>query len=131
MKQIWLTAAFLLPSLVLLMPAHAAEAGDAAHGKRLFGLCAGCHSTTGMVKSGPSLAGVFGRKAGSLEGFAYTKALQGSGLTWDTATLDTFLASPRTVVPGTSMVIQTRDAQDRADIIAYLRSLPPPASPDK
>lgn len=73
------------------------------------------------------MIGVVGRRAASAPGFNYTKALTDSGLTWDRASLDRFLASPTTAVPGTNMVIPLPNATDRADVIAYVETLKAPA----
>ena len=122
----------------------AAPVGDAGRGKTLFTQsCALCHSDGNgaggapVAKQGPSLVGVFGRKAGTSPNFNYTKALTDSGLTWDAAGLDHFLTNPAAAVPGTTMPIPTPDPQTRADLIAYLGTLkmpdkveaaPPPAA---
>jgi glucose/arabinose dehydrogenase len=105
-------------------------AGDAAQGKVLFQQsCAICHAdisgpgNTVIVRQGPSLVGVFGRPAGTGLSFSYTKALTDSGLTWDAATLDHFLTNPAAAVPGTTMPISVADAQNRLDLIAYLKTL--------
>ena len=108
--------------------AQAPQAGDAAHGKVLFlQTCALCHSTGQDAKppvgQGPLLAGVVGRMAGSLANFGYTKALQNSHLSWDTATLDKFLTNPGALVPGTNMPMIVPNPSDRSDLIAYLASL--------
>jgi len=99
--------------------------GDPAQGKTYFQAnCAICHAAAaGVTQQGPSLAGVVGRKAGSLAGFNYTKALSDSGLTWDAPTLDHFLTNPAAAVPGTTMPISIAQASDRANIIAYLSTL--------
>lgn len=101
--------------------AHA-QAGDIKAGQVVFGgQCASCHTVTpGQHAFGPSLAGVVGRKAGTAPGFTYTPAMKGSELTWDAATLDSFLASSTQKVPGTSMAVAVPSAKDRADVIAYL-----------
>ena len=64
---------------------------------------------------------MFGRKAGSLPGFAYSPALKGSGMVWDARTLDAYLASPTAQVPGTRMVVKVTDPARRAALIAYLK----------
>jgi hypothetical protein len=106
------------------------QSGDSARGKGLFAqTCALCHADslspgkTVLVEQGPSLVGVVGRHAGALPNFNYTKALRESGLTWDPSTLDRFLASPGTVIRGTTMPIDTPNAQERRDLIAYLSTL--------
>ena len=73
---------------------------------------------------GPSLAGVVGRKAGTLAGFSFSEALKGSGKTWDEATLDAFLTSPMAAVPGTRMTYAGQsDPAKRRDVIDYLGTL--------
>jgi alcohol dehydrogenase (cytochrome c) len=103
--------------------AHAA--GDAAAGKTVFAnQCSSCHTTeVGKNGFGPSLAGVAGRKAGSLAGFNYSPAMAQAGLTWDEKTLDLFLTSSTKEVPGTSMSVALPSASDRANVIAYLETL--------
>ena len=87
--------------------------------------CMACHSVTaGQNGIGPSLAGVFGRKAASAPGFDYSPALKGSGLTWDDASLDKWLANPMGMVPGTRMTYAGQgDAAKRQELIAYLKTL--------
>ncbi|MDB6095175.1 MAG: sorbosone dehydrogenase [Verrucomicrobia bacterium] len=108
----------------------AAPAGDVALGKAYFlQSCALCHAATlgagGVPTSGqgPNLVGVVGRRAASSPNFSYTQALIDSKLTWDAATLDRFLTSPPTAVPGTSMPIPVPKPEDRANLIAYLSTL--------
>ena len=103
--------------------AHAA--GDAAAGKAVFAnQCATCHTIeAGKNGFGPSLAGVFDRKAGSLAGYNYSPAMAQSGLSWDEKTLDVFLTASTKEVPGTSMSVSLPNATDRANVIAYLETL--------
>ena len=109
--------------------ASAAEgAGDAAAGKTAYGRCAACHSITpGRNGVGPSLFGVVGRKAGSLEGFKYSDAMVESDVIWSTSTLDSHLADVKGFIPGNRMGIfypaGVANADDRANIIAYLETL--------
>jgi cytochrome c len=116
----------LASSVILGMAGSAWADGDAARGKTLFSRCSTCHTITNQNKVGPSLAGVVGRKAGTVEGARYSKALPASGIVWGDQTLDSFLADPAKVVPGTSMMVKLPNAQDRADIIAYLKTIPAP-----
>ena len=90
-----------------------------------FGQCAACHSVEpGMNGVGPSLAGVVGRKAGSVSGFAYSEANKASGLTWDEKTLDTYLTNPMKMVPGTKMTFAgLPDPAQRKAVIEYLKTL--------
>ncbi|MGO1075631.1 c-type cytochrome [Inquilinus sp. CA228] len=114
--------AMLLAFAALLGAPLPAVAQDAAAGERAFRTrCATCHSVEpGQNRAGPSLAGVAGRKAGSVEGARYSQALRDSGITWDSQSLDGYLADPRGTVPGTSMTVRLADAAQRAAIIAYL-----------
>lgn len=97
--------------------------GDAANGERLFNRCSGCHTVDGQNRAGPALDGVFGRTAGTVEGFRYSTALVESNIVWDEEALDTYLSGPTSMVRGTRMTAHLTDPEDRADIIAYLRSL--------
>ena len=93
-----------------------------AHGAEVYERCAACHSLE-HDRTGPRHCGLFGRRAGSVAGFEYSEAMRASGITWNEATLDRFLASPMKVVPGTSMgYAGVDDARDRHDLIAYLES---------
>jgi cytochrome c len=109
-------AAFLCASSV-------ASAADLAEGAKIFKRCHVCHSLKpGKRKVGPSLFGVIGRKAGTSEGYHYSTAMRHSGLTWNEATLDTYLANPRKVVKGTRMAFPgLKKEQDRQDVIAYIK----------
>jgi cytochrome c len=80
----------------------AAMAGDPGRGKTLYQACAACHSID-ENDVGPKHRGVVGRKAGAVDGFAYSPALKRSGLSWDEATLDRWLVNPSALVPGTKL----------------------------
>lgn len=90
-----------------------------------FAQCAACHAVEpGKNGVGPSLAGVFGKKAGQVAGYAYSDANKNSGLTWDEATLDEYLTAPMKKVPGTKMTFAgLADPAKRAEVIAYLKTL--------
>lgn len=94
--------------------------GDPGRGKTLYQACEACHSID-ENDLGPKHRGVVGRPAGIVEDYAYSKALKNSGLTWDEPTLDRWLTNPSALVPGTKMFFQISDAQNRADIIAFLK----------
>jgi cytochrome c len=97
--------------------------GNAVKGKAVFGRCAMCHKIDKAVPGGigPNLAGVYRRAAGQVPGYSYSPAMKASRLRWDEATLSRFIAAPTKVVPGTKMMAPpVANAQDRADIIAYL-----------
>ncbi len=98
---------------------------DVSAGQKIFSTeCSVCHSNVaGGSGFGPSLAGVVGRKAGSLPGFDYSTALKSSGLVWNQATLSQFLTGPGQMVPGTTMQATVPSAVERTDLIAYLATL--------
>ena len=101
-------------------------AGDANAGAELFdSVCEECH---GAAATAPTLRGIIGRPAASVASFdGYSEALKAKkSLTWSPANLNLFLKSPKDFVPGTLMYKTVADEKDRADIIAYLASLPPP-----
>lgn len=114
-------------ALALTHAATAQAAGDAAAGEKVFKrFCTTCHIATekGSPRQGPTLWGVVGRKAGSVEGFRYTSANKNSGLTWTPEELDKYLTDPRAVVPGTAMAFAgVKNPEERANLIAYLATL--------
>jgi cytochrome c len=116
----WGVAAMLL---TLFATAQASADGDAGRGKTLFTRCSSCHSMTEQNKVGPHLSGVFGRPAGTVAGASYSKAMTASGMTWNEQTLEAFLTEPTRVLPGTTMSVRLPNPQDRADVIAYLKTL--------
>lgn len=105
-----------------LLMATAAFADDAP---AAFNQCKACHKVeAGKNGVGPSLFGVFGRKAGEAEGYKYSEAHLKSGLTWDEETLTKYLADPKAVVPGNKMVFAgLKKPEDVAAVIAYLKTL--------
>ena len=100
----------------------ATTAGDPVRGKIVYQVCTGCHSLD-EDDVGPRHRGVVGRVAGTVSGYAYSPALRASGITWDAATLDRWLSNPQALVPGAKMFFVLPSAEDRADVIAYLREL--------
>ena len=101
--------------------ATVAGVGDAVHGKAVFEKrCVGCHAMD-ADREGPRLAGVFGRKAGSVAGFNYSAGVKSSGMTWTDATLERWLTDPDLVVKDNNMSIGVPKAEDRRDLIAYLK----------
>lgn len=112
--------------LVVAGLASTAHAADPAAGKTVFSsLCSICHSAQpGKNGVGPTLFGIVGSKTGAVPGFHFSPANQNANLTWDAATLDKYLQSPRTVIPGTTMTYGgLKDDTKRADLIAYLATL--------
>lgn len=121
----------LLTSLTLLAPLGAAMAadGNVLRGQRVFGICAACHSLEpDKNMTGPSLAGLWNRKAGSLASFMrYSPALKSSGLIWNNQTLDAWITNPQHVVPGNQMTFPgIKDVQQRADLLAFLKDTTQP-----
>ena len=114
--------------LALLMAASAYGLAwadeDAGDGKALFSSrCSARHVVTAQNKTGPGLAGIIGRKAGTTPDFHYSRAIIAYRKVWDDQTLDAFLAAPSKAIPGTKMVVSVPGAPDRADLIAYLKTL--------
>jgi cytochrome c len=99
-----------------------AKAADAARGAALYeSKCGGCHALD-ENRYGPAHRGVFGRKAGSAPGYAYSSAVAASGVVWSAETLDRWLSDPEKLIPGQKMNVSVAAAQDRLDLIAYLQA---------
>lgn len=95
-------------------------------GRALYAACAACHTAGGAAQLGPELRGVLNRRAASVPGFPYSRALRRSGLTWDEGTLDRFIADPQALVPGNTMPYAGEpDPAARAALLAYLKTLRP------
>lgn len=111
----------LLTALSFSAPSTAA---DAALGEKVFRKCKACHSMeAGKRMIGPSLAGVFGRTAGGLEGYKYSKGMLAYGQVWNDDTMAAYLKAPRKVVRGTKMAFAgLRNPADIENLIAYLKA---------
>lgn len=108
-------------AIALLCAAGPAGAtGNVARGQTLYKGCADCHSIA-ENGVGPMHKGVVGRKAGSVPGYDYSPDLKSSGIVWTEENLDKWLTGPQAMVPETKMFFDVPDAQDRADIIAFLK----------
>lgn len=118
-------AAWMLGGLmVAATAAPAAAEGDPDKGKKVFNQCRACHSLEpGQHRVGPSLAGMWGREAGTAEGFTrYSDPMKEADVVWDAQTLDAYLADVRGYIPGNRMTYPgVRNADQRADLIAYLK----------
>src|SRR4051812_35642565 len=116
----------LIAALLLIASSVSMAAGDAVRGAKAFQACAACHTTAaGVHLTGPSLANIWGHKAGTVEGFArYSEAITRSNAVWTDDTLDKWLTNADAFIPGTSMTFQgVREAATRQDIVAYLKSV--------
>jgi cytochrome c len=109
--------------MTLLLVAAARADGDAARGEARFQECAACHKLeAGANEVGPSLHGVFMRKAGELADFRYSPAMKRSGIIWTAETLDKYIADPQALIPANRMPYAgMANAGDRDDLIAYLQ----------
>lgn len=99
-------------------------AQDAALGEKVFNKCRACHQIGEGAKTlvGPPLNGIVGRKAGSIEGYAYSDSNKNSGITWDEATLTEYLKNPKAKVPGTKMIfIGIPNDADILNLVAFLK----------
>jgi cytochrome c2 len=108
----------------ILAAASAQAAGDVEAGRNLFASrCAACHGLNPTRKPGPFLAGVYGRRAGSVPGYHYSEALARSSIVWDASNLSRWLSGPPAFIPGVNMQAKVDNPQERLSIIAYLKSL--------
>jgi cytochrome c len=106
---------------------YAALSGDAAKGKKAFVKCMACHTVEeGQNRVGPSLFAIIGRRAGAVDKFRYSNANKNSNLVWTEETMFEYLENPQKFMPGTLMAFPGVPApQERADLIAYLKSVSP------
>jgi cytochrome c len=115
-------SAALLAVFVLLIPV-AVRAADTAAGQAAYARCKICHTLEAGGRSpvGPNLHGVFGRKAGTLEGYSYSAAMKNSGIVWDDETLAKYLRDPRGSMPGNKMAFPgIKNDAEMANLLAYL-----------
>ena len=113
--------AALVAVLVLLTPA--AARADTAAGQAAFARCKICHTVEAGGRSpvGPNLHGVFGRKAGTLDGFSYSAAMKNSGIVWDDESMAKYLRDPRGSMPGNKMAFPgIKNDEELTNLLAYL-----------
>ena len=124
MHGLLVPAALALSLAGFVSVASALPPGDPARGEKVYERCQACHSLD-RDRTGPHHAGLIGRRAGSVTGFAYSPAMKkagAAGLVWNEDTLDKFLKAPTKFVPGTRMgYAGIKDDQERSDLIAYLK----------
>jgi len=114
-------------ALIVALPALAV-AEDLENGKAVWNKCRACHQIGEGAKNlvGPVLNGLFGRKAGTIEGFNYSEANKTSGITWDEATFREYIKNPKTKIPNTKMVfVGLSDEKDIEDLLAFLKQFAP------
>lgn len=117
----WVTFWVALVSVPALPRIGKAQNGE--QGKELFEKrCSGCHALDND-KEGPRLRGVYGRTSGSVPSFQYSDALKSAHITWDATSLDKWLADPEKLVPNNDMAFQLVRAEERTDLIAFLKQL--------
>ena len=112
-----------LAALFIVAGFDEASAQDAAAGGKVFVVCKACHQVGDSAKNvvGPVLNGLFGRKAGSVDGYSYSDSNKKSGITWDDATFSEYIKDPKAKVPGTKMAFAgVKDEQKIKDLTAYL-----------
>src|SRR5437763_8588254 len=122
-----------LATIALLSPALA-QNGDASRGQQDFRACAPCHSLEpDRNMTGPSLAKLWGRKAGSLPSFErYSDALKSSGIIWGDRALEGWLTDPERMVPDNEMPFEgIKDGRVRADLLAFLKEATKPGAPQQ
>ncbi len=106
----------------LALAGFPAAGADLGNGEEVYSRCLACHALE-SDRVGPRHCGVVGRRAGSIAGFDYSKAMKGSKLVWNPKALDRFIADPMKAVPGTTMTYAgVKDAKERDDLIAYLEA---------
>lgn len=117
--------------LLLIATAAVAETGDATRGQRIFSACAACHSLQpNKNMTGPSLSGIWNRKAGVSSSFSrYSPALKSADVVWDDQTLDAWITNPQLVIPGNEMTFPgIREPQQRIDLLAFLKEATKPGA---
>src|SRR5918994_1977210 len=114
----------LLTFITLALSPTMVQAQDVAAGEKVFAQCRACHQVGPTAKNavGPVLNGLFGRPAGTVEGYNYSPANKNSGITWDEATFREYIQNPRAKIPGTKMIYAgLKDEQKINDLVAYLK----------
>ncbi|MEE3046689.1 MAG: cytochrome c family protein [Pseudomonadota bacterium] len=122
--SLWLAMAATMTMIgVLLSSSIAFASDDVQRGEKLFTRCQACHSLVqGVNKSGPSLFGIADRPSAAVEGYRYSKAMEGAGVVWNDENLKSFLASPRKFIPGVKMSFAIRKQEELDDLVAFLRA---------
>jgi len=111
-------------TLILGAATALSSLANAAEAPAVWSTCAACHAAAGAAAIGPPLVGIVGRRSGSVPGFGYSRAMKGSGLTWDEATLARFIGDPQKTVPGNRMPFAgVSDPGEVASLVEFLKTL--------
>jgi cytochrome c len=115
----WAAAGFAILCAALM--AQSTGQADPGRGKEVFEKrCTGCHALE-KNSEGPKLQGVFGQTSGTVAGFPYSAALTQAHIVWDESSLEQWLTDPDTLVPGNNMSFHVAKAEERRDLIAFLK----------
>jgi len=119
--------ALLISTVIFIAWVEAALAQDVTAGEAAFRKCQVCHDVgeNARNKLGPPLNGLDGRKAASVEGYAYSEANKNSGITWDEAAFKEYIKDPSAKIPGTKMIFSDKDEKEIGDLWAYLKQFGP------
>ena len=121
-----LSALFFAATAFGIIFSSSADAANVTKGKKVFRKCVACHSITkgARHKIGPNLFGIVGSPSGNALDYTYSKAMKMANLTWDEATLNTFIKKPKKLIKKTKMSFAgIRKNEQRANLIAYLKTL--------
>ena len=123
LNQTLAISALVVAATAMITPAPSAAAGDSKAGEKVFRKCATCHEVKAPKnKVGPHLVGIFGRPAGTVEGFKYSDAMKNSNVVWNEETISAYVKEPKGYVPGNRMIFPgLKKEEDVANLIAYLK----------
>ena len=123
LSQLLAISVLLVAATAMITPLPSAAAGDPEAGQKVFRKCATCHEVKAPKnKVGPHLVGIFGRTAGTVEGFKYSDAMKNSNVVWNEETIGTYVKEPKGYVPGNRMMFAgLKKEEDVANLIAYLK----------
>jgi len=123
-----ITISVLAVATFLSFAAGSARAQDVEAGQKSFNKCRACHTVGETAKNGvgPMLNGLFGRKAGTIEGFKYSEANKNSGIVWDETNFAEYIKDPRKFMPGNQMTfIGIKNDKEIQDLTAFLKQYGP------
>jgi cytochrome c len=123
LSQLLAISVLLVAATAMITPLSSAAAGDPEAGQKVFRKCATCHEVKAPKnKVGPHLVGIFGRPAGTVEGFKYSDAMKNSNVVWNEETIGAYVKEPKGYVPGNRMIFPgLKKEEDVVNLIAYLK----------